>query len=210
MLAPFPLFRYNRPHMADRIVLAFVGMPGSGKGTCTTYLADKYHFPVIHFGNMLYEEIARRGLDNVADEQFVRVDMRKMEGPAVLAKHAARKADTLFESGEEVIVFDGLYSWTEFKYLHEQYGDGLILIATAADKAERYRRIMARKDSHRKYTSTQQIIDREIAEIENIEKGGPIAYADYTIVNNSDKEFLLQDLDMLLSNLNLVSSKHSA
>src|SRR4051812_20319641 len=151
--------------MAEKTVLAFVGMPGSGKGTCTTYLNEKYHFPVVHFGNMLYEEIARRGLDNVADEQFVRVDMRKMEGPAVLAKHAARKADTLFEAGNKVIVFDGLYSWTEYKYLHEQYGDGLILIATAADKAERYRRILDRKDSHRKYDSVRQVIDREVSEI---------------------------------------------
>jgi dephospho-CoA kinase len=190
--------------MADRTILAFVGMPGSGKGTCTTYLNEKYHFPVIHFGNMVYEEISRRGLNNVADEQFVRLDMRKMEGPAVLAKHAARKADTLFEAGNKVVVFDGLYSWTEYKYLHQQFGDNLILIATAADRKERYRRIIARRDSHRKYDSEQQIMDREISEIENIEKGGPIAYADYTIVNNSDKEFLQQDLDVLLHQLGLI------
>jgi dephospho-CoA kinase len=188
----------------QKTVLAFVGMPGSGKGTCTSYLAEKYHFPVIHFGNMVYDEVARRHLDNVKDEKFVRENMRDMEGPAVLAKHAVRKADTLFESGNNVIVLDGLYSWTEYKYLHEQYGDSLLIIATAADKAVRHQRIMNRKDSHRKYTSVQMIIDREIAEIENLEKGGPIAYADYTIVNNSDKQFLLQDLDTLLRRLGIL------
>ncbi len=190
--------------MEDKKVIAFVGMPGSGKGTCTDYLAEKYHFPVIHFGTMVYEEVARRGLNNVKDEKFVREDMREMEGPTVLAKHAARKADTLFEAGNRVIILDGIYSWTEYKYLHEKYGNSLIIIATAASKDIRHRRIMERKDSHRKYTSVQQIIDREIAEIENLEKGGPIANADYTLVNNSSKEFLQQDLEVLLRDLHII------
>ena len=105
-----------------KFVLAFVGMPGSGKGTCTDFLAEKYKFPVIHLGNMVYDEVARRGLDPVKDEKFVREDMREMEGPNVLAKHAAQVADTLLEAGNNVIVLDGLYSWTEYKYLHEKYG----------------------------------------------------------------------------------------
>lgn len=190
--------------MQDKKILAFVGMTGSGKGTCTDFLAEKYHFPVVHFGNMVYEEVARRGLDPVKDEKSVRENMREMEGPTVLARHVAKKADTLIEAGNRVIVLDGLYSWTEFKYLREKYGDGLILIATAANKNVRRKRILQRKDKHRKYTSEQQIIDREIAEIENLEKGGPIAYADYTIVNNFDKEFLVQDLDVLLHEIGIV------
>ena len=184
--------------MSDKKVIAFVGMPGSGKGTCTTYLSEMYHFPVIHFGNMVYEEVERRGMDNVKDEKFVREDMRAMEGPSVLAKHAARRVDEFFGEGNEIVVLDGLYSWTEYKFLHRKYGDELILVATTAAKNVRHQRILDRVDSHRKYTSVQQIIDREIAEIENLEKGGPIAYADFTILNNSSKEFLLQDLEMLL------------
>ena len=179
-------------------------MPGSGKGTCTVHLADKYNFPVIHFGNMVYEEVKRRGMDNVKDEKFVREDMRAMEGPSVLAKHVASKVNTFFESGDRVVVLDGLYSWTEFKFLENKYGTDLILIATAASKQVRYERILKREDDHRKYTDVNQIVSREIAEIENLEKGGPIAYADYTIVNNSNKDFLLQDLDMLLRELKIV------
>ena len=29
--------------MEEKKVIAFVGMPGSGKGSCTTYLDEKYH-----------------------------------------------------------------------------------------------------------------------------------------------------------------------
>lgn len=191
--------------MEGRKVIAFVGMPGSGKGTCTTYLAEKYHFPVIHFGNMVYEEVARRGLDNVKDEKFVREDMRTMEGPSVLAKHASRRVDEFFGDGQKVVVLDGLYSWTEYLFLERKYGKQLILIATTASKEVRHQRILKRNDSHRKYTDVQQIIDREIAEIENLEKGGPIAYADFTILNNSSKEFLLQDLEMLLRQNDIIT-----
>lgn len=185
--------------MRMKKIIAFVGMPGSGKGTCTDYLAETHHYPVVHFGNMLYEEVQRRGLNNNEDENFVRTDMREKEGPAVFAKHAARKADEYFADGAKVVVFDGLYSWGEYKFLSEQYGDDLVTVAIAAPKALRRQRVLDRKDSHRKYT-LEQLIAREIAELETIDKGAPIAYADYTIVNNQDKQHLLDELEAILKN----------
>ncbi len=182
-------------------IIAFVGMPGSGKGTCTNYLSEKYDFPVVHFGQMVYEEVQRRGLDNVKDEKFVREDMRAQEGPAVLANHAAKQAQEYFGSGQETVVFDGLYSWSELKYLSSEFGDSLVVIAIAAPRQERYKRILARNDSHRKYTSADQIIERDKAEIENLEKGGPIAFADYTLVNNSTTETLINNLENIIKDI---------
>lgn len=173
-------------------------MPGSGKGTCTDYLHEKYKWPLIHFGHMVYEEVQRRGLDNVRDETFVREDMREKEGLDVLAKHAARKAEGYFSKGAEVVVFDGLYSWTEYKYLRHLFGDDLVVIATTAPRKARYERIMNRIDGHRKYSSVDQIIDREVAEIEHLEKGGPIAYADFTINNDESQQELVEKLEKIL------------
>lgn len=183
------------------LILTFVGMPGSGKGTCTTYLSQKYDLPLIHFGNMMYEEVARRGLDNVADEKFVRADMRRKDGPAVLAKHVAKKAKGYIADGARAIVLDGLYSWSEYKYLRSVFGDQLIIIAVAAARKTRYQRILSRTDAHRKYTSVEQIEKRETEEIEDIEKGGPIANADYTLLNNTTQEDLFAQLDALLTEI---------
>lgn len=180
-------------------------MPGSGKGTCTDYLSHDYGYPLIHFGNMVYEEVARRGLDNIADEKFVREDMRAKEGPTVLAIHAARKAQTYIDDGSQVVVLDGLYSWSEYKYLHLVFGSSLLMIAVTAPRQVRYQRILARQDGHRKYTDVQQIIDREIAEIENLEKGGPIAYADYTLDNSLGIDQLKQDLTKVLQTEQIIS-----
>lgn len=188
--------------MSEQKVIAFVGMPGSGKGTCTTYLHEKYGWPVVHFGNMFYEEVQRRGLDNVKDETFVQKDMRDKEGPAVLAKHSLRKAKIYFDQGSPVVVLDGLYTWPEYKYLDRELGEKLTVIAVAAPKKLRRQRVLERKDSHRQYT-LEQLINREIGEIENIEKGGPIAYADYTIVNDTTLQELISKLNKIFSEVSL-------
>ncbi|MGH7195866.1 MAG: AAA family ATPase [Candidatus Saccharimonadales bacterium] len=183
-------------------IIAFVGMPGTGKDTCANYLSEKYGWPVVHFGNMVYDEVKRRGLNNVKDEIFVREDMRKQEGLDVLAKQAARKAEKFASNGQHVIIFDGLYSWSEYKYLEQTFGENLIVIALAAPKKLRRQRVLDRQDGHRKYT-IDELIKREVAEIENIEKGGPIAYADYTIVNVGSPEQMLAKLNSILKEISL-------
>ena len=186
------------------ILIALVGMPGSGKGTCTDHLSQKYKLPLIHFGHMMYEEVQRRGLDNVKDEKFVREDMRAKEGPAVIAKMVAQKAEGYITQGAHAIILDGLYSWSEYKYLRGKFGDGLIVVAVTAPRQTRYERVLARTDGHRKYTSAAQVETREIEEIENLEKGGPIAFADYTLVNDKEgREHLLEQIDKLAERIGL-------
>lgn len=181
-------------------LIALVGMMGSGKGTCVDYLHTTHNWPVLHFGNMVYEEVQQRGLDNVLDEKFVREDMRKKDGPDVMAKMISKQAEKLFNSGEKVILLDGLYSWSEYKFLNKKYGESLVLIATVGDKKLRRKRILTRKDSHRSYTY-QQIIERETSEIENLEKGGPIAYADYYVMNDEGIPQLYARLDTIIEDV---------
>ena len=51
-----------------------------------------------------------------------------------------------------------------------------------------------------------EVTAREYAEIENIEKGGPIANADYTINNDNDPAEMLQHLDNLLTDTGFYST----
>jgi dephospho-CoA kinase len=43
--------------------------------------------------------------------------------------------------------------------------------------------------------TAQQARERDWAEIENLEKGGPIAIADHTIINNKDLDWLYTQID---------------
>lgn len=183
-------------------VIAVVGMTGSGKGTLVDYLTETLHAPKVYFGGMVYEEVEKRGLDIVSDERMVREDMRAKEGPAVLAKRAAARAQELLASGEKIVILDGVYSWSEDKYLRETFGADYISIAVVGSKALRYQRVVARNDSHRQYT-LKQVAKRDTQEIEGIEKGGPIAYADYYILNDDSYETFYADADRLRDALEL-------
>ena len=182
------------------ILLTFVGMVGSGKDTCADYLQERYKIPSIYFGGMVYDEVAKRGLDAVLDERYVREDMRAKEGPAVLAKRVAAKVEEYIKEGKKRIILNGLYSWSEYKYLSEEFGDQFVCIAIAMPRLLRYKRVLNRKDPHRSYT-LPQIIQREIDEIEHLEKGGPIARADYTLNNSESQEGLFKQLDDVLKEI---------
>jgi len=183
-------------------VIAVVGMMGSGKGTLVDYLTETLHAPKVYFGGMVYEEIEKRGLDIVKDERAVREDMRAIDGPAVLAKRAASKAQELLTNGSAAVILDGVYSWSEDKYLRSEFGSDYISIAVVGSKPLRYERVVNRKDSHRQYT-LEQASERDIQEIEGIEKGGPIAYADYFMLNDTSLEDFKQTAEELCKQLGL-------
>ncbi|MCL2173950.1 AAA family ATPase [Candidatus Saccharibacteria bacterium] len=181
-------------------IIALVGMMGAGKGVSVEHLTKKFDWPSVYFGGMVYEEVAKRGLDIVKDEIFVREDMRAKEGPAVLAKRAATKARELLANGAKVVVLDGLYSWTEEKFLRQEFGDEIITIAIIVSKKLRRQRALERKDKKRQYTM-EEIIRREVAEIENLEKGGPIAFADFYVMNNGSFDELYRQLDQIIESV---------
>lgn len=171
-------------------------MPGAGKSSCVDYLTEK-GLPSVYFGGITLQEIEKRGLDmNAENEEFVREDIRKKEGKDAYARRIVPQVKEHFGQGDDLVVADGLYSWSEYKFFKEEFGDSAIIIAIAATRKERHKRLMNRPV---RPLTEQEVIKREYAEIENIEKGGPIANADYTILNDGTPEELLIALDSVLA-----------
>ena len=96
------------------------------------------------------------------------------------------------------IIIDGLYSFSEYKLLDESLGAPLVLVAIAAPRQLRYQRLAAR--SERPLTPSEAR-ERDLLEIERLEKGGPIALADFTLLNEGAPADLLRKLDGLLDTL---------
>lgn len=186
--------------MDKQKVITLVGMPGAGKSFCVDYLTSK-GLPSVYFGGITVEEVKRRGLEvNEANEKTVREDLRATEGLDVMAKRIITQVEQLFAAGHKVVVADGLYSWTEYKTFKNRFGDDAIIIAIAAPRKLRHERL-----AHRpvRPLTDKEVTTREYAEIENIEKGGPIANADYTIVNDTTTESALQQLQGILTDAGL-------
>ena len=96
-------------------------------------------------------------------------------------------------SMDKNVVLDGLYSWDEYKILLDNL-DNIYLVAIICDKEIRYERLEKREI--RPLTS-DEANKRDIAEIENLAKGGPISFADYFISNNGtlkDYEIRLKEI----------------
>ena len=147
-------------------------MSGTGKSEATNFLKDQFNFDLFYFGGIVLNEVKKRGLEiNNENEKMVREDLRRQLGNGVLAKIAS---ETIAKT-DSTILLDGLYSFTEYKILKELYPENFIVVAIHSDKALRYERLAQRK--FRPLTKTE-VDRRDYTEIENIEKGGPIAIAD--------------------------------
>ena len=181
-------------------VLAFVGMPGAGKGLCVEYLEQK-GWPSVYLGGITVDEVKARGLEvNEINEKMVREELRASGGMGVMATRTIPKIDKLADEGNTVVVADGIYSWTEYKLFKEKYGDNAVIIAVVAPRRLRHERL-----AHRpvRPLTPEQVTSREYAEIENTEKGGPIANADFTVLNNGDREQTYAQLEHILDELHL-------
>jgi dephospho-CoA kinase len=175
-------------------IVATVGMCGSGKSVAGERL-ERLGFVKVYFGGLTIEEVKRRGLEvNEKNERAVREELRRTHGMGAFAVLSLPKIEALLGEGKNVLI-DGLYSFSEYKILTEKYGDRLVVIAVFTPRALRYERL-ARRDV--RPLTLAEAISRDFAEIENIEKGGPIALADYTIVNDGTMDELIQRLDGIL------------
>lgn len=180
-------------------ILAFVGMPGAGKSSAVDYLSEQ-GFPKVYFGGVIYQAMEDAGIERTPEsETKFREFIRESEGKDFVVKRAIDQFYRLIDAGQHKILADGLYTWTEYKFLKQEFHSRLITAAITAPRELRYTRLEHRKE--RPYNE-QEARERDYSEIENLEKGGPIAIADYTIVNNNNKlETLHKQIDDLLATI---------
>lgn len=164
-------------------VIALVGMCGSGKSVCCEEFR-KSGWEYVYFGGVTMKELEKRGLErNEANERSVREELRRTYGPAAFA--ILLKDEIREKLKKNHVCLDGLYSWSEWKVLREALGDSLTVMAIITERKKRYERISQRVI---RPLTPEQAESRDIAEIENMEKGGPIAMADLFLFNDGDVE----------------------
>ena len=177
-------------------VVSIVGMAGAGKSEVARQF-ERSGFTRIRFGDITDEEVKKRGLElNEENERYVRELLRREHGMAAYAKLNLPRIDmALKDSG---VVVDGLYSWEEYTFLKDYYGENLYLVAVWASPATRYARLSSRLDRR---LTMEEAASRDRAEVENLNKGGPIAVADFIIINESSLEKLTRQVKRVLSGI---------
>jgi dephospho-CoA kinase len=181
-------------------ILAFVGLAGSGKTSAVEYLTAKGH-PKVYFGGIIYKAMIEAGLEPGSDwdrEAKFREEIREREGKDYVVKRAVAEARDLIAAGQHRIILDGLYTWTEYKILRHEFPGEMNVVAIVTPKHLRKQRMAKRPE---RPMTASQVDERDWEEIENLEKGGPIAIADHFIHNEGSVEKLHEQIDSLLQEI---------
>ncbi|MEM7046413.1 MAG: dephospho-CoA kinase [Pseudomonadota bacterium] len=166
---------------AQKRVLAIVGMAGSGK-SCIAEAALVRDWPVVYFGGQVLAYLAGQGIDiNPENERKAREELREKLGMGAMAILTAENIDKEFQN-QPLIVIDGLYSYAEYEELTKRYQ--VTLVAVVAPRALRHQRLGVRKD---RPLDANQAKDRDFAELQQLQKGWPIALADHYLLNDQDR-----------------------
>mgnify|MGYP002624500988 CR=1 FL=1 len=172
-------------------LIAIVGMCGSGKSIASEYF-EKMGYKKIYLGGITMDKLKEENLEvNPENEKMMREKLRKDYGMGAYALLSIPKIEELIKTDN--VVLDGLYSWDELKILKEKYPN-IKVISIVVDKNIRYERLTTRKI---RPLTNQEAEKRDISEIENVAKGGPIAFADYYILNNGDMEIYNSELERI-------------
>lgn len=177
-------------------LIAIVGMPGAGKSIAANFFREK-GLPVLRFGDQTDIGLAELGLPlTEVNERKYREDLRAELGMAAMAIKIQPRIEKALEKSSTVAL-DGLYSWEEYIFLKEIFPP-IELLGIFARPKIRYERLGCRSVRPLGWKEAE---GRDYAEIENLNKGGPIALADYMIINEGTEEEFLGQLETYFSSL---------
>ena len=190
------LYKISKNNNIMPKVLAIVGMPGSGKSAVSRHI-KKIGYSVVRLGDLVDVEIEKQDLRSGEDsERRVRESLRKEYGMDAFARLSKDRIDSALEKHEKSgVVIDGLYSMQEYDFFKEAYGCDLQVIAIYASPKTRHARLASRKV---RVIPPRKSLERDYAEIKNLNKGGPIALADYTIINEGTAQELCSAIDAVI------------
>ena len=177
-------------------IIAIVGMCGSGKSIASDILVEK-GYEKVYFGGVTMEKLKENNLEVTPEnEKMMREKLRTDLGMGAFAKILLPRIKELAKTKN--VVLDGLYSWDEYLIIEKELKDNLFMIGIITDKKLRYSRLETREI--RPLTS-EEAKKRDLAEIENIAKAPPIAYADYYVLNNGTIEEYKSRLEEILKEI---------
>jgi dephospho-CoA kinase len=174
-------------------VIAIVGMAGSGKTEAARFF-ESHGFVRVRFGEVVAEELKRRGLkENETNERLVREEFRTTYGMDAFAKLNLPRIEEGLKAHN--VVMDGMYSLEEMIFLKDRFKEKMKVVAIHASPAIRHARLAARKV---RPLTKKECEERDLNELVKANKGGPIALADFMVVNESTVEEMNNRLKQLL------------
>ena len=134
----------RRGPSVDRVrdikVVAFTGMPGSGKSEAVKVALER-GLQVLRMGDAVWDEVRSRGLPLEADVVGrIANEMRGSHGPDVWAKRTLERVD----AAAALVVIDGIRSHAELAVFKDALGEDFVLVLVDCPDGVRLARVTAR------------------------------------------------------------------
>jgi dephospho-CoA kinase len=174
-------------------ILAVIGMCGSGKSEAVKFF-EEHGYKRVYFGGVVMDEMKKLGLEvNEENEKKTREDLRRQFGMGAMALKSLPQIEENYKKGN--VVIESLYSWDEFKIVKEKFPDAFKLLTIYTNKELRYSRLAKREFRPLTYEQSKA---RDISELENLDKGRPIAFTDYLVMNDGTIDEMKKELEKYL------------
>jgi len=165
----------------DKIVIALIGMPGSGKTGASEVISEETRVSTVVMGDIIREETIKRGLEfNPENMGLISVELRKEYGNDVIAKRCIEK---IKEIKNNIVIVEGVRSFAEIKSFKEKIPNFYTILIEASQKT-RFERLKkrGRPDDSISWDTFVKRDERELGF--GIVKA--IESADFCIVNEKD------------------------
>jgi len=165
--------------MQKKMIL-IVGLPGSGKSTVADFLEKKFNADIVHSGDIIREEIKRRGWEyNPRTDALIAHWFHTGGRERLVVKRVWGK---IRKSRKKIIVIEGLRSEKQLKYLEEISKTRPVIFSVIASFKVRVKRELKRRRFGKKetisYIKFRDKLEKSHGEWKLIKK------ADYTIDNS--------------------------
>ena len=123
-------------------IIVVTGLPGSGKTTVADYIESKYNAKVLHTGDIIRDEIKRRGLKYTPENDAKIAHWFHTGGREKLV--VRRIWDRASKSRKKIIVIEGFRSYSQMKILEKMSKTRPSVISVEASQIVRVKRELSR------------------------------------------------------------------
>ncbi len=124
-------------------VIGFTGMPGSGKSEAME-VAKVRGIPVVRMGDLIWEEVERRGLPRDAKNVGETANsLRQSHGKDVWAHRTVERVRKVAD-GAHLVLIDGIRNHEEVETFRRELGNDFTLVAIHTDPEHRFQRMVRR------------------------------------------------------------------
>ena len=172
------------------------GLPGSGKGIVSDIATEKGAI-IVSMGDIVREEAKKRGEGSKETAK----NLRKEFGEYIISELTIEKIKKLQDEGvEKTIIVEGIRSLHEVDMFKENFDNFMILsiFANTNIRFERLKKRMREDDSQ----DFNEFKKRDMSEL-GFGIGSVISLSDRLIINESDMESFIQDINDFFNEIGL-------